>query len=197
MKKPNAILFVAALLIFGASAVAAQKKTPRTVEDFYLLLPAKYVQPLAATKDRRKLIKTLDVANGYLYLSGETAMNDWEGWAEIALFKKTGGDYVVGVVDGECATMCYSGVEFLEYKNGKWTEITNRILPKISDEIVLKRYRELFPDSGEYDRENPPYLNYALPRRGTTVVVNLNEAGADNTPLFELIWTGAKFELKK
>ena len=198
MKKLTPVLFVVALLTFGATTnAAAQKKTPRTIEDFYLLLPAKYIAPLAKIKDRRKLIKTLDVANGYLYLSGEGAMSDWEGWAEIALFKKTNGDYIVGVVDGSCATMCYSGVEFLEYKNGKWTEVTNRVLPDISEQMVLDKYKKLFPESREYNRENPPYLNYELPRRGTTVIVNANEAGEGNTPLFELAWTGARFELKK
>lgn len=198
MKKLSAFLLVAATaLTFGAATISAQKKPPRTVEDFYLLLPAKYIQPLAAAKDRRKLIKTRDVANGYLYLSGASAMPDWEGWAEIALFKKSNGEYVVGVVDGSCATMCYSGIEFLEYQNGKWTEVTSRVLPDISERMVLEKYKKLFPEDTDYNAENPPYLNYELPRKGTTVVVNANEAGADNTPLFELIWTGAKFELKK
>lgn len=196
--KKQFVFILAIMLTLGAiSSASAQKKTPRTVEDFYLLLPAKYIQPLAAMKDRRKLIKTQDIANGYLYLSGEKAAAGWEGWAEIALFKKTNGEYVVGVVDGDCATMCYSGVEFLEYKNGKWTEVTSRVLPEISDEMILSRYKKLFPGDTEYEQGNPPYTNYELPRKGTTIRLNANEGGDGNTLLYELVWTGAKFDLKR
>ncbi len=101
--KKQIIFILAIILTLGAvSSTSAQNKMPRTVEDFYMLLPAKYIQPLGEMKDRKKLIKTRDVANGYLYLSGKAAMPGWEGWAEIALFKKTNGEYVVGVVDGSC-----------------------------------------------------------------------------------------------
>ena len=191
------IIYALIVMLCAAVSMAAQSKQPRTVEDFYMALPAKYIQPLAKSKDRRKLIKTLDVANGYLYLSGETAMPEWEGWAEMALFKKTTGAYLVGVVDGSCATMCYSGVIFLEYKNGKWTDVTKTVIPKITDKMTLDRYKQIHPDSDEYNAQNPPFINYELPQRGTTVKVNANEAGADNTLLFELAWNGAKFELKK
>lgn len=194
------ILSIAALAVmfFGITANAQSKgKAPKTVVDFYLLLPAKYIQPLAKTKERRKLVQTLDVANGYLYLSGEKAMPEWEGWAEVALFKKTNGEYVVGVVDGSCATICYSGVEFLEYKNGKWSEVTKQVLPEITDQMTLNRYKKLFPDDAEYNEQNPPYINYELPQKGTTVKVNANEGGDGNTLLFELAWNGARFELKK
>ncbi len=198
MKKLTAVLFVAAVAFaFGAATISAQKKTPRTVEDFYMLLPAKYIQPLGEMKDRKKLIKTRDVANGYLYLSGEKAIPGWEGWAEIALFKKTNGEYVVGVVDGSCATICYSGVEFLEYKNGKWSEITSRVLPEISDEMILSRYKKLFPDSTEYSQGDPPYTNYELPQKGTTIKMNANEGGDGNIALFELTWNGTRFNMKK
>jgi hypothetical protein len=192
----HTIYVLLAIFCFALTA-AAQSGAPKTVEDFYMLLPAKYIQPLAAVKDRRKLVKTRDIANGYLYLSGESSMPDWEGWAEVALFKKTNGDYLIGVVDGSCATFCYSGVEFLEYKNGKWTEATAKVLPEITDKMTLDRYKEIFPDSTEYDARNPPHTNYELPQKGTTVKVNANEAGADNTLLFELSWNGARFELKK
>lgn len=192
------IIYAAILMLCAAVLMAAQSKQPRTVEDFYLALPAKYIQPLAKVKDRKKLIKTSDAANGYLYLSGETAMPEWEGWAEIALFKKTNGEYLVGVVDGDCATMCYSGVKFLEYKNGKWTEATSKVLPEITDKMNLDRYRQIFPNSTDYDAQNPPFINYQLPQKGTTVKLNANEGGKDeNTLLLELVWNGAKFELKK
>lgn len=190
------VIFSLTILLCAANLIAAQN-APKTVEDFYMALPAKYISPLGEIKDRRKLIKTSDIANGYLYLSGEKAMPAWEGWAEIALFKKTNGEYLIGVVDGSCATFCYSGVEFLEYKNGKWINVTSKVLPEISDKTILDRYKKIRPDSDEYDEQNPPHTNYELPQKGTTVKVNANEAGEDNTLLFELAWNGARFEIKK
>jgi hypothetical protein len=180
-----------------ALTAAAQSRQPKTVEDFYMALPAKYISPLGKVKDRRKLIQTSDIANGYLYLSAENASVDWEGWAEIALFKKTSGEYLIGVVDGDCATLCYSGVEFLEYKNGKWTETTKKVLPEISDEMILARYKKLFPGDTEFDRQNPPSTNYKLPQKGTTLIMNANTGGDADAELFQLVWNGARFNLKK
>ena len=76
----------------AANFSSAPIKQLKTVEDFYMALLARYVSPRANVKDRRKLIQTSDVSRAYLYLSGENALVDWEGWAEIALFKKTGGE---------------------------------------------------------------------------------------------------------
>lgn len=191
------IIFSLLIVVCVASFVAAQSKQPKTVEDFYMALPSKYISPLAKVKDRRKLIKTSDTANGYLYLSGENASVDWEGWAEIALFKKTSGEYLIGVVDGDCATICYSGVVFLEYKAGKWTDATKKVLPEISDEMILARYKKLFPGDTEFDQKNPPYTNYKLPQKGTTLIMNANTGGDADAQLFELKWNGAKFEVKK
>lgn len=185
------------MLCAATLTIAAQSKQPRTVEDFYLLLPAKYIQPLTQAKNRKGLIAVKDVADGYLRLeSGATGL-DWEGWAEIALFKKTNGEYVVGVVDGSCATICYSGVEFLEYANGKWTSVTKKIMPEISDAMTLARYKKLNPDDTEFDAQNPPYTSYKLPRKGTTVILNANLGGDTDIALFEFVWNGKTFAMKK
>jgi hypothetical protein len=63
--------------------------------------------------------------------------------------------------------------------------------------MILSRYRKLFPGDTDYDQQNPPHTNYELPRKGTTIKLNANEAGADNTMLYELVWNGARFDLKR
>lgn len=183
-----------AILLFG-TVVDAQKKAakePKTVMDFYLLLPEDAIAPFSQTKDRQSLIKTKDLANGYLMLENGKY---WEGWGEIALFKKTSGGYVVGVVDGSNATMHYSGIEFLEYENGKWRKITEAIFPDVTSEMTLQRYKAKVPNDTEYDLQNPPFIYFELPRKGTTVKMFAD--AEDEGSLFEFVWTGAKFELKR
>jgi len=198
--KTISIFVVAALLFGAATTVNAQKnrREPCTVVDFYLLLPAEYLSPLSRVKNRQSLIEIKDIANGYLKLDGAATTDYWEGWAEIALFKKTGGGYVVGVVDGSCATMCYSGIEFLEYQNGKWTEVTRQIMPEITDRMIAAQFKRKKRAGDEDLADNDsPFVNYELPRTGKTVKLNANFAGDDNLMLFEMTWTGAKFELKQ
>ncbi len=194
-------IFALLTFICGAATNAdAQKnrREPRTVVDFYLLLPAERLSPLSRVKNRESLIEIKDIANGYLRLDGAATADYWEGWAEIALFKKTGGGYVIGLVDGSCATMCYSGIEFLEYKNGKWTEVTRQVMPEITDEMIVAQFKSK-KRAGDEDLagNDSPFVNYELPRTGKTVKLNANLAGDDNLMLFEMTWTGAKFELKK
>ena len=68
------------------------RSSPRTVMDYYLMLPDKYV-PFAKNENRRSLVKIKDIKNGYLKLE----VDGWDGWAEIALFKKTDGSSIVAV----------------------------------------------------------------------------------------------------
>lgn len=188
-------LFIA--LICSSNVVFAQtKNAPKNIADYYMLLPAKYIGVLERHKNRKSFIKIQDIPNSYLRLAPTKGMIDWEGSAEIALFKKTNGEYIVGVVDGNCATVCYSGIEFLTYRNGKWTEVTKQVMPEITDKMILDAYKSKEPDDNDYSLENPPWTNYALPRKGTAVKVNVN-TGGDDTLLFELKWNGEKFELKK
>lgn len=195
MKIITQTFVIAAFLLavnFIAPTANAQTRTPKTVVDFYLLLPAKYITPLAKVKKRDALIETRDVANGYLKLANNGVAADWEGWAEIALFKKADNNYVVGVVNGECATICTSGVEFLEYQNGKWREVTARVMPKISNKMIVDAYRKQLPEETD-----PPYTSYELPQQGTVMRLNANVGGDGDVLLYELKWNGAKFEIKK
>ena len=92
----NILSLIVAIIVF-ASIAAAQ---PKTVTDYFLAMPAdKYSKDIEGNeiknkseliKFRKSLIKIEDIKNGYLKLEGT-----WEGWVEIALFKKTDGSYVI------------------------------------------------------------------------------------------------------
>jgi hypothetical protein len=81
------------------------------VTDYFLAMPnAAYSRDASGTTIkgkakvdayRRSLIKIEDIKNGYLRLEGP-----WEGWAEIALFKRTGGGYIVAHAENGCGPAC-------------------------------------------------------------------------------------------
>lgn len=69
----------AASIAHGQSKGGNNKSTaPKTVTDCFLKIPAKYLPVFERIKNRRSLIETEDIANGYLRLGGD----DWEGWGE-------------------------------------------------------------------------------------------------------------------
>lgn len=86
------LAFILAVFALFQTASAPAKNNPNTVTDYYLLLPADNLMILESVKSRRSIIKTEDAKNGFLRLEGA-----WEGWAEIALFRKTNREAVIAV----------------------------------------------------------------------------------------------------
>jgi len=171
---------------FAALAQAQSKKTnakstaPRTVTDFYLKLPAKYLQISDAIPNRRSLIKTEDIANGYLRLGS----NDWEGWGEVALFKRANRSYIVAVTEYSCGPECDGTLTFLDYKNGKWKEV--ELLPR----YTVGDLRTAFHGATERqpNEEETNEQVFELPRKGKEITLKLGDA-----PVMGFLWTGEEF----
>jgi hypothetical protein len=161
---------------------------PKTVRDFYMLLPQKYFtlegcEP-KTDKDCRKarldylksFVSVEDTENGYLSGGCDGA----QSCLEMALFKRPGGSYLVGV--STSAEMMQDDY-FLDYRGGDWKEVSSTIVP-------------------EFSRKNM----YKLPRYGTTVQVfakKVIEKGKDyeisekGEKLYDLEWKDGKFTIKK
>jgi len=198
MKKIRMILF---LLVFPA-AVGAQQ-APKTVTDFFLLLPGNsnavagtrnpdesyfengfffYLSErsnseAAIIKYRRSVIKTEDLKNGYLKLEAD----DWDGWAEIALFKKADGSYLVALSQIDYMGPGSAGdIMILSLERGQWTDVTKSVFPGN-------------PFSG--------IAYFKLPRVGTTIALTCSdERGDESKPecqagetLAEYLWDKTKF----
>lgn len=186
--------FAAFLSIFVSVAFGQ----PKTVTDFYLALPTDvdeiagmdevsrthfgegFFYPnernrskSAVLKYRKSLIKIEDIKNGYLRLES----NEWEGWVEIALFKKTDGNYLVAFSEVGCGPDCSGDVMFLTYEDGEWTNVTKKVFPA----------------------ESSPEGFYELPRYGTTIRLNKGEDCGDDKDCRrqqkadEFKWNGTKF----
>jgi hypothetical protein len=163
-----------------AAVSTARAKEPKTVTDFYLALPnkisaiagsehfegeyfahgfafdsdAEKLSGAALAKHRRSQIKTEDTANGYLRIEGR-----WEGWIEIAIFRKADNNYIVAVSEVGCGPGCQGNLVFLSYSKGRWTNVTEQVFP--ADPFSFDGY-------------------FALPRTGTTIKLL---CGGDNEGL--------------
>jgi hypothetical protein len=170
------------------SKAGAKSDQPRTVRDFFMLLPEKYFLlegcDRARDKDCRKAkvdyLKTFaeveDTANGYLKGGCDGA----QSCMEMALFKRPDGTYLVGLTTSNEMMNDYY---FLDYTDGKWTDISSKVVP-------------------EFSKKNM----YELPRYGTTMQVfstKLVEKGGDYeirdkaAKLYDLEWKDGRFNKKK
>lgn len=158
MKK---LLFVA-LLAFLASHASAQGKAPKTVRDYFMLLPAKYfsLDCCVAVKNPKaeylkRYLNVEDIPNGYLSGYGDAAQ---EGFV-MALFKRPSGSYLVGLYTyGEGGVEDTPWTVFLDYSRGKWTDVSRS---------TVNGYNKF-------------KFIYELPRTGTTVqVFEKDENGQD------------------
>jgi len=163
---------------------ATAQKTPKTVRDFFNLLPEKYFVLEGCDKRTDKncdkarneyvqnFLEIEDKANGYW----KSGCDGGQACLQMALFKRPNGTYLVAVkTDFEMDSENY----FLEYKSGKWFDIAKQSIPNFS--------------KNNY---------YELPQKGTTVRVyrkKLIDSGVSDRgeKLYDLIWTKGKFAVKK
>ena len=176
----------------AASRKAAETPTPttqtggqpKTVRDFFYLLPEKYFTlegcdreaDKECSKARSEYLKNFtlveDIPNGYFKGGCDGA----QACIEMAIFKRPDGTYLVGV-----ATEFEMGNDFhfLDYAGGKWEDVSEAVVP-------------------EYSKKNW----YELPRHGTTMKVYTKkiieqgddfEASEKGKLLYSLAWKDGKF----
>lgn len=157
---------------------------PKTVRDFFMLLPEKYftlegcdrAKDKDCKKAREEYLKTfgevVDVQNGYI----KGGCDGGQACIEMAIFKRPDGKYLIGVATfSEMMNDNY----FLDYSDGTWTDVTAPVVP-------------------EFSKKNM----YELPRVGTAVKVfekKILEQGDDfeaserGKKLYHLKWQDGKF----
>ena len=170
----------------GGASSSVRTRQPRTVREFFVLLPQKYFtlegcvdKPTKSNCDRvraeylKNNLEVEDTANGYMRGGCDGAQSCFQ----MALFKRPNGTYVIGL------TTSFEDVEnsfFLEYTGGRWRDVGPRVVPGYGEDKV-----------------------YELPRKGTTVGVYENKkvAGGDyrvrGQKLYNLTWGNGAFTIEK
>ncbi len=158
-----------AVFLFQAIS-AAQSSPPKTVLDYYLLLPEKYFE---ANKEQR--VKwmldpgkgaVVDIKNGYIYAAGDGAQTA----IDVCLFKRPHRLPLIAVKSHDPDTRDYTHLDFYEYKNGALVEVEKGVLPvKVNENF-----------------------KYDMPRYGRTIEVR-DQRGRK---LYSLNWSGQRFVLQ-
>jgi hypothetical protein len=159
----------------GFGTAAAQSSEPKTVGDFLLLVPERYMEGYDL-RFREELLRgehrgvIVDIANGYISYD---ASDNPTGF-EFAIFRKSNGRYIVAYSDsvsddfdmGDGYTLF-----LLSYEGGKWRDVTKALLP-----VAFNKK-----------------LAYKLPRLGRSIEVT-DEAGRK---LYTLTWRNDRFHIKR
>jgi len=201
-------LLLLIISIFAFSAISFAQ--PKTVTDFFLAMPANdnfpfYQSSETTTKEklsefRKKMIRVEDIKNGYLKLEG-----GWNGYGEIALFKKTDGSYLIADMRADCEEGCEGFLNLYSYKNGNWKDVGYDLLPKYGE--IAMEFNKKRPKGARAanvagdDTVGFSYL-YHLPRVGRTIKISCSmcvpsQKNVDEQFFFaEYEWNGAKFVKK-
>ena len=154
----------------GGGATARQSDEPKTVRDFFLLVPESYVGYDRRFREdvlRGQPGAVVDMRNGYISYK---ATDNPEAF-EFAIFRKSNGKYLAAysVAYDPDFPETTSILRLLSYEGGRWSDVTRQLLPRA------------------FDRR----LTYKLPRQGRSIVVT-DEKGRE---LYTLTWANDKFNV--
>lgn len=117
-----------------------------SVKDYFLAIPSEFIKAPAAK--RTVWIEQEDASIGYLSYNipvKELTGEDGEGsvWGSLQVFEKNGGGVMVGMVNNLCADgECMGLMRFLDYKGGKFTDVSEDYLIIPDNDEVIKILRE-------------------------------------------------------
>lgn len=160
----------------GAVMAAAQSSEPKTVADFFLLVPERYMDGYDL-RFRQEMLRgehrgvIIDIRNGYISYD---ASDNPTGF-EFAIFRKSNGGYIVAYSDSISDNFDWEigdgyTLRLLSYEGGRWRDVTKALLP-----VAFNKR-----------------LTYWLPRRGRNI-----EVTGEGRKLYTLIWVKDRFRLKR
>ncbi len=166
------LLVVLAIFVTSCASGAQSVNTnhPRTVVDYYMLLPDKYFEANRVERlhwmldPKRGAI--IDIRNGYLYAPGDGAQTD----IYTCVFKRSDGTYLVAVNYNDKDGVFETFLDLFVYERGHLTNVTNSVLPVPFSKLLF----------------------YELPRHGTTIRVT--DTSGDR--LYDFVWNRRVFKVK-
>lgn len=163
----------------GVGTAAAQSPEPKTVADFFLLVPERYMDGYDL-RFREEMLRgehrgvVIDIPNGYISYDA----SDNPSGFEFAVFRKSNGRYLVAYSTGafhdqEMAEELgnWPTLFLLSYEGGRWRDVTRASLPVAYDEKQ----------------------GYMLPRRGRRMAV----WDGRRRKFYTLTWRNDRFRLDR
>ena len=186
---------------------------PKTALDYYLLLPKKYFRNVENSLERRvTFIDRRSLSDQYLHAAYTIPSIDAGAFrVTIRIFEKgeepliavrhRGGNQLLYKIEderrdwkpGELIWISLGRPDFLRYREGKWIQVGERILPGISKDYVLNKYRNHFKAHLKHPTQKKWIsLGYSLPQSGGLIQVT----GRENfmTPLEKHVWAEFIFD---
>ena len=170
------VLIFCAMSLLPDASFGEEAKPPKTVVDFFLLLPKATVDPILyfPIKNRRQILKEqhklLDIPHGYLEIGGEA-----DSTLTICLFRKQNGSYLVASYYGGGENDEEPKLNFFEYRAGHL--------------VKVKPLAEAKPLPVPFNKK----WKYELPRIGTMITVR----DMQGRRVYGLIWNRRRFEILK
>lgn len=163
----------------GVGTVAAQSSEPKTVADFLLLVPERYMEDYDR-RFREEMLRgerrgvVVDIRNGYISYN---ASDNPEGF-EFAIFRKSNGNYLVAFSTGAFGDPeldkeldNWPTLFLLSYEGGgRWRDVTRASLPVAFDKK----------------------LYYKLPRQGRSI-----EVWDGQSRNYTLTWRNDRFRISR
>lgn len=154
----------------GVTAAGPQSRPPKTVVDYFLMVPEKFFP--YDLSFRRELLQSghrgaiIDIPNGYISWDASDAPDAFE----LAIFRKRNGKHVLvysDLGDDFDDPEAGAGLILLTYEGGTWRDVTKVLLP-----VPLHKN-----------------LTYKLPRHSKSIEVTDEEGRA----LYSLTWANDRF----
>lgn len=179
-QRVNLIFYILCLMTIaiapGVRTAAAQSSEPKTVADFLLLVPERYMVGYDF-RLREELLRgehrgvVIDIPNGYISYDE----SDNPSGFEFAIFRKSNGRYIVAYNtvgdDFNWEPGDEASLRLLSYEGGRWRDVSRELLPVALDNR----------------------LGYTLPRRGR----NIEVWGKVGRKLYTLTWAKDRFRIKR
>jgi hypothetical protein len=179
-QRANILSFVLCLVTTaiapGTGTAAAQSSEPKTVADFLLSVPERYMMGYDL-RFREEMLRgehrgvVVDIRNGYISYDA----SDNPSGFEFAIFRKSNGRYIVAynTIDDDFDWEPKDGatLRLMSYEGGRWRDVTRVLLPVALD----------------------GRLGYSLPRQGR----NIEVTDGEGHKLYTLTWKNDRFYIKR
>ena len=102
---------------------------------------------------------------------------------------------MIAVEEVSCGPACGGALQFLIYKNGKWTDVTAQVMPEIGDEDILAAYNRIKTgDEEPHALGDVPNTYWILPEKGRVLKLVLGDASeSEGKTLLSFAWNGKQF----